>query len=68
LIGWLTAARGNVQSYIDDLLVFSATPEEYEAHLGQLFKKRHSASIKIYLKKTVLVRAGPSRCGAQRKT
>jgi len=34
---WLTADLDNVQGYIDDFLVFSATPEEHEAHLRQLF-------------------------------
>ena len=39
LMDWLTADLDNVQGYIDDFLVFSATPGEHEAHLRQLFQK-----------------------------
>ena len=60
---WLTADLDNVQGYIDDFLVFSATPEEHEAHLRQLFQKLHDAGLKINLKKTVLGRAEVKFCG-----
>ena len=63
LMDWLTADLDNVQEYIDDFLVFSATPEEHEAHLRQLFQKLHDAGLKINLKKTVLGRAEATFCG-----
>jgi len=34
LMDWLTADLENVQEYIDDFLVFSATPEEQNAFSG----------------------------------
>jgi len=60
---WLTADLDNVQGYIDDFLVFSATPQEHEAHFRQLFQKIHDAGLKINLKKTVLGRAEVKFCG-----
>ena len=60
---WLTADLDNVQGYIDDFLVFSATPEEHEAHLRWHFQKLHDAGLKIILKKTVLGRAEVKFCG-----
>ena len=59
----MTADLDNVQGYIDDFLVFSATPEEHEAHLRQHFQTLHDASLKINLKKTVLGRAEVKFCG-----
>ena len=43
--------------------MFSATPEEDEAHLRQLFQNLHDAGLKINLKKTVLGRAEVKFCG-----
>ena len=60
---WLTANLDNVQGYVDNFLVFSATLEEHKAHLRQLFQKLHDASLKINLKKTVLGCAEVIFCG-----
>ena len=54
LTDWLTSDLDNVQGYVDDFLVFSATPEEHESHARQLFQKFHDAGLKINPKKTVL--------------
>jgi len=39
LTGWLTSDLDNVEGYVDDFLVFSATPEEHESHLRLLIPK-----------------------------
>jgi len=43
--------------------VFSATPEEHEAHLRQCFQNLHDVGHKINLKMTVLARAEVNFCG-----
>ena len=55
LTDWLTSDLDNVQGYVDDFLVFSATPEEHESHLRQLFKKFHGAGLKITPKKSLRI-------------
>ena len=60
--GWLltlTMYKGTLTIF----LVFSALPEEHDAHLRQLFQKLHDAGLKINLKKTVLGRAEVKFCG-----
>ena len=51
----MTSDLENVQGHVDDFLVFSATPEEHESHLRQLFQKFHDAGLKINPKKNVLL-------------
>jgi len=63
LTDWLTSHLDNVQGYVDDFLVFSATAEEHESHLRQLFQKFHDAGLKINPKKTVLGCSEVKFCG-----
>ena len=63
LTDWLTSDLDKVQGYVDDFLVFSATSEERESHLRQLFRKFHDAGLKINPKKTVLGCSEVTFCG-----
>ena len=63
LTDWLTSDLDNVQGYVDDFLVFSATPEEHESHLWLLFQKFHDAGLKINPKKSVLACSEIKFCG-----
>jgi len=53
----------NVQGCVYDFLVFSATLQEHESHLRQLFQKFHDAGLKINPKKSVLACSEIKFCG-----
>jgi len=59
----LTSDLDNVQRYADNFLIFSATPEEHESHLRQLFQKFHDDGLKINSKKAVLGSSEVNFCG-----
>ena len=53
----LTAALGDLVGtvcavYVDDILIFSQTPEEHVVHLEQVFSRLHDAQIRIKRKKS----------------
>ena len=63
LTDWLTFDLDNVQGYVDDFLVFSATPAEHESHIRQLVQQSHDAGLKINPIKTVLACSEVTFCG-----
>jgi len=63
LTDWLTFDFNSVQGFVVHFLVFSATPEEHESHIRQLFQKFHDAGLKINPIKTDLGCSEVKFCG-----
>ena len=38
-------------AYLDNIIIFSKTPEEHLAHIGKVFEKLHSANLSMTLSK-----------------
>jgi len=61
LLDWLTSDLDNLLEYVDDFLVFSATLEEHESHLWQLFQMLRYPGLKINSKLTSFVVTSSAR-------